>query len=311
MHDVEALTRVLREAGDAMQPAHLPDDLFRRGQRRRRRKQITAVMLAMLLLVPIGLGLGATQRRVALPGAPNPNQAVPSTVHQPRVFQATVQDSPRGAASMLFSGEGSGLGGVYYSSNIAVVGRDGSYRMLLAELNTHAGGDAMLSPDGSHVAMTWPGTHTLTLESLFSRHDIYVADLATGAIRGYRLSGSTHYDSAVALGWSPDGRSVVVAASGGTLDLVLLDSVTGASRVGPVRASTSVNHGENGGRPYTREVHTDANGVVVAESFMVQGGGHAWYGGNPVGSYTDRQGPDASAEMVRFFLEHGGRSPQR
>src|SRR6185369_3512669 len=90
---------------------------------------------------------------------------------------------------------------------------------------------AMLSPDGSHVAMTWPGTHTLTLESLFSRHDIYVADLATGAIRGYRLSGSTHHDSAVALGWSPDGRSVVVAASGGTLDLVLLDSVTGASRV--------------------------------------------------------------------------------
>jgi poly(hydroxyalkanoate) depolymerase family esterase len=91
---------------------------------------------------------------------------------------------------------------------------------------------------------------------------------------------------------------------------IIASSVTGASRVGPVRASTSVNHGENGGRPYTREVHTDANGVVVAESFMVQGGGHAWYGGNPVGSYTDRQGPDASAEMVRFFLEHGGRSPQ-
>ena len=91
---------------------------------------------------------------------------------------------------------------------------------------------------------------------------------------------------------------------------LIASSVAGASRVGPVRASTSSNHGENGSRPYTREVHTDADGVVVAESFIVQGGGHAWYGGNPVGSYTDQQGPDASAEMVRFFLEHGGRDRQ-
>jgi poly(hydroxyalkanoate) depolymerase family esterase len=89
---------------------------------------------------------------------------------------------------------------------------------------------------------------------------------------------------------------------------LIASSVAGASRVGPVRASTSSNRGENGNRPYTREVHTDAAGVVVAESFIVQGGGHAWYGGNPVGSYTDQQGPDASAEMVRFFLEHAGRS---
>jgi poly(hydroxyalkanoate) depolymerase family esterase len=86
---------------------------------------------------------------------------------------------------------------------------------------------------------------------------------------------------------------------------LIASSIAGASRVGPVRASTSSNRGDNGNRPYTREVHTDAQGVVVAESFLVQGGGHAWYGGNPVGSYTDQQGPDASAEMVRFFLEHG------
>jgi len=57
------------------------------------------------------------------------------------------------------------------------------------------------------------------------------------------------------------------------------------------------------GRRYTRSTHRSDTGRPIAEHWLVHGAGHAWSGGQAAGSYTDAQGPDASREMLRFFLE--------
>lgn len=54
---------------------------------------------------------------------------------------------------------------------------------------------------------------------------------------------------------------------------------------------------KNGSRVFT----APGSPVVIAEEWLIAGLGHSWSGGSPQGSFTSESGPDASAEMVRFF----------
>ena len=111
--------------------------------------------------------------------------------------------------------------------------------------------------------------------------------MQSGAAPGARTTASPptivfHGDSDATV--NPANGEHVVAAS------------AGASRSEHKRARSS------NGRDYTQRIYTQADGRVVAEHWAVHGAGHAWSGGSAQGSYTDGTGPDASEEMLRFFL---------
>ena len=67
---------------------------------------------------------------------------------------------------------------------------------------------------------------------------------------------------------------------------------------GAVRLSEEI----AGARNARRDMVNNEHGVPVMEHWVVDGLGHAWSGGQAAGSYTDPNGPDASAAMVRFFF---------
>jgi poly(hydroxyalkanoate) depolymerase family esterase len=78
-----------------------------------------------------------------------------------------------------------------------------------------------------------------------------------------------------------------------------------AQSAGNAALALSTERGQvHGGHAYTRTMYQDGTGRTVVEQWLIHGSGHAWSGGSPEGSFTDQRGPDATREVLRFFLEH-------
>jgi poly(hydroxyalkanoate) depolymerase family esterase len=163
---------------------------------------------------------------------------------------------------------------------------------------------------------------------------VYVAGLSAGGAAA-AIMGATHPDifvavgvhSGLACGAARDMPSAFAAMGGGgtirprgegrtvptivfhgdadrTVNPVNSDQVI-AQATEDAALTRMVTHGETpGGMAYTRTVQLNAAGGEVLEQWVLHGAGHAWSGGSANGSYTDSRGPDASREMIRFFLAH-------
>jgi poly(hydroxyalkanoate) depolymerase family esterase len=80
--------------------------------------------------------------------------------------------------------------------------------------------------------------------------------------------------------------------------------VNGEQLVAGLGGSQTTTGQADAGHSYVRTTYRDKAGRPAAEHWLVQGSGHAWSGGSDEGSYTDAKGPDATREMLRFFMQY-------
>ncbi len=180
-------------------------------------------------------------------------------------------------------------------------------------------------------------TRKLMREFGLGRDDVFVAGLSAGGAMAVILAdlypdifAAAGVHSGLARGAAWDTLSAMSAMQNGSAPNGVLASAP--KRVGPVRriifqgaddrtvnplnaghivvaemgadaAPTRVGRRSVRGRDYARSFYADAKGGVLIELWMIKGSGHAWSGGRAAGSYTDTKGPDASVQMVRFFLD--------
>jgi len=190
--------------------------------------------------------------------------------------------------------------------------------------------------DGGEPSLIAGITRAVIDEFAVSPGRVYIAGLSAGGAAA-AIMGATYPDlyaavgvhSGLACGAARDmvsafgamkqgGGAVAVRAGSGqpvptiifhgdrdtTVHPVNGDEVATQAKAGAVHRTEADRGMSQGGMTFTRTVHRDDAGRAMLEQWVLHGAGHAWSGGSTNGSYTDPKGPDASREMLRFFLEH-------
>ncbi len=182
-------------------------------------------------------------------------------------------------------------------------------------------------------------TRQITRDFLVEPRRVYIAGLSAGGAAA-AIMGSTYPDLYAAIGvhsglacgaatdvssafeamrqgrssgvWEPcqhdgPGRATPTIVFHGDRDMIV-NPVNGDQVIAQAKAAadlriTVTRDQAPGGMSYTRTVQVDESGRRILEQWVLHGAGHAWSGGSPAGSHTEPRGPDASREMLRFFLQ--------
>jgi len=130
-----------------------------------------------------------------------------------------------------------------------------------------------------------------------SAHDVPSAFRAMRAANGSAISARRAAMSVPTIVFHGDNDQTVHAGNAAAIVRQAIAEQGGSALHEEASQGTAV-----GGRQFSRTVYLDPRNAVVAEHWIVHGAGHAWSGGSTAGTFTDASGPDASKEMVRFFL---------
>jgi poly(hydroxyalkanoate) depolymerase family esterase len=164
---------------------------------------------------------------------------------------------------------------------LATIARQGSREFNISEGRIFAAG---LSAGGAMAAIL-AGTHP----DLFNAVCIH-SGLPAGAAHDVPSAFAAMRKGAG--GQKPGSKTAPMIVFHGTADFTV--SPINAELL--VQGNGTLTNEAGNGRRWSRLVSS-----AGSELWLIEGAGHAWFGGDPAGSYADPLGPNAASETLRFF----------